>query len=42
MQDLSFIAYTAKDKAACLHLFDYNCPAFFAPTGKLFKKTHQR
>ncbi len=31
MQNLSFIAYTAKDKAACLQLFDRNCPAFFAP-----------
>ena len=31
MQNLSFIAYTAEDKAACLQLFDRNCPAFFAP-----------
>lgn len=31
MQNLSFISYTAKDKAACLQLFDLNCPAFFAP-----------
>lgn len=31
ISNLSFISYTAKDKAACLQLFDLNCPAFFAP-----------
>ena len=31
MQDITFRSYSTEDKAACLELFDANCPEFFSP-----------